>query len=45
MVYAVDCRESFQSMEKWILQINAKTNTDVKKLLIANKVDVQPNKR
>lgn len=45
MVYSVDCRDSFASVEKWISQVNQRTPSSVKKLLIANKVDVETDKR
>jgi GTPase SAR1 family protein len=41
----VDSRDSFISVEKWISQVNQRTPSSVKKLLIANKTDVEPDKR
>jgi Ras-related protein Rab-8A len=40
LVYAVDSRDSFNSMEKWINQVNQRTSSSVKKVLVANKIDV-----
>jgi len=40
LVYAVDSKDSFESVEKWINQVNQRTPSSIKKILIANKVDV-----
>lgn len=41
----MDSRDSFVSVEKWIAQVNQRTPASVRKLLIANKVDVEAEKR
>lgn len=44
-MYAVDSKDSFESVEKWINQVNQRTPSSIKKVLIANKVDIEPEKR
>ena len=40
LTYAIDSRQSFESLSKWILQIAEKAPPNVPKIIIANKKDI-----
>lgn len=45
LTYSVTEEMSFENIERWITQINENTSPDVKKILIGNKCDLQPNRK
>ena len=40
LAYSVTDTKSFESIERWIAQVNETTSPDVKKVLVANKTDL-----
>lgn len=45
LTYSVTDEHSFENIEKWITQINDNTQSDVKKILVANKCDLQHSRQ
>ena len=45
LVYAVNDRKTFQSIENWIKQINESQPEGIAKMIIANKADVSDSER
>ena len=41
IVYAIDCQNSFDSVEEWIDEIKSQTNPNIKIFLIGNKKDLE----
>ena len=41
LVYSIDCKESFENLESWLNEIKAKSNPNVKIILIGNKCDLE----
>ena len=41
LVYSIDCKESFESLENWLNDVKKLANPDIKIILIGNKVDLE----
>ncbi len=45
LVYAVNDRNTFINLERWIIQMQEKTDKNIKKVIVCNKCDVDGSER
>ena len=45
LVYAIDNKTSFENLEKWLTEIKARANPDIKIFLIGNKIDLEEKRQ